>query len=319
MEIRLFIDKVRLAVQKRFGKTKKKGGRSYAAWAAKGHIKQPLVSFVIQSHDKSLQVCHILPKLRQMPDSEIIVIDDGSSLEHTARLARELTGANEFLVRANDLYENITYDKCIRFSNGRYIALLQDDDDFADGIQWAERAVALFRQHPDMAILGGCDGRKVHFIERDGQPTYVSESMVEDLQPSAIPSAAKSVNVSPTESGATAKSDTAVDKKFRFVMTVNRAPMWLNRELYQQHLRHIDYAFTPFQSDDYELCLRAWTKGLKVGWYDARFTSLSAGGMRLWNNAFTKEMTARNAPRLHQLYAEHEATILADVEKANVD
>ena len=123
MGISLYIDKVKLAVLKRLGKTKK-SGRTYAAWAAKGHLKEPLVTFLIQSHDKSLQVCHVLPKLRTFPHSEIVVIDDGSSLEHTARLARELTGANEFLVRANDLYENITYDKCLRFCNGRYVALL---------------------------------------------------------------------------------------------------------------------------------------------------------------------------------------------------
>lgn len=71
--------------------------------------------------------------------------------EHTQRLAAALTGANEFLIRSNDLYENITYDKSIRFANGRYIALLQDDDDF-DGTARIERAVDLFRQHPEWSF-----------------------------------------------------------------------------------------------------------------------------------------------------------------------
>lgn len=276
------------------GKTKK-SGRCYAAWSAKGHIKEPLVTFLIQSHDKSLQVCHVLPKLRNFPNSEIVVIDDGSALEHTVRLTKALTGANEFLVRANDLYENITYDKCLRFCNGRYVALLQDDDDFADGIQWAETAVRLFRTHPDMAILGGFDGRKVHFIRKEnGEKTYLSESMVLDAD----------------------SKPKAGTPDFRFVMTVNRAPMWVDRKLFMQHLHHIDYSFSPFQSDDYELCLRAWTKGLKVGWYDAHFTSLAAGGMRLWNNAFTKEMTARNAPRLYDLYHDRATEIMQLVEQA---
>lgn len=294
MGISLYIDKVRLAVLKRLGKTKK-SGRTYAAWAAKGHLKEPLVTFLIQSHDKSLQVCHVMPKLRTFPRSEIVVIDDGSSLEHTARLARELTGANEFLVRANDLYENITYDKCLRFCNGRYVALLQDDDDFADGMKWAETAVRLFQAHPDMAILGGFDGRKVHFVRKEnGERTYQSESMVLDGE--GRPKAGQ--------------------PDFRFVMTVNRAPMWIDRKLFLQHLHHIDYRFAPFQSDDYELCLRAWTKNLKVGWYDAHFTSLAAGGMRLWNNAFTKEMTARNAPLLYDLYQQRETDIMRLIEEA---
>ena len=284
MNIRLLIDKLKLSFQKRTGKAQK-SGRCYAAWAAKGHIKQPLVSFVVQSHDKSLQVCSFLPQLRAFPDSEIIVIDDGSSLDHTQRLAEALTGANEFLVRANDLYENITYDKCLRFCNGRYVALLQDDDKIP-GTEWAERAVSLFRQHPDMAILGGCDGRRVRFcLNEQGEKSYTSEEMSQG--------------------------------DFCFVMSVNRAPMWINRELYQQHLHHIDYRFAPFQSDDYELCMRAWTLGLKVGWYRLHFESLSVGGMRLYNNAFTKEMTKRNATLLYDLYADKEEEIMKHVEEAN--
>ena len=126
--MKLLLEKIKLSFQKRSGVTQNK--KSYAQWAAKGYHAETEVSVIIQSHNKSLQICHILPKLRQYPGLEIIVIDDGSDLEHTQRLAAALTGANEFLIRSNDLYENITYDKSIRFANGRYIALLQDDDDF---------------------------------------------------------------------------------------------------------------------------------------------------------------------------------------------
>ena len=79
----------------------------------------------------------------------------------------------------------------------------------------------------------------------------------------------------------------------------------------------IDYRFAPFQSDDYELCLRAWSCGLQVGWYDAHFTSLSAGGMRLYNNAFTREMTRRNAPLLYDLYHDQTDSIRQMVAEAN--
>lgn len=294
MNIRLLIDKVKLSLLKRTGKAQKKGGRCYAAWAAKGHIKEPLVSFVVQSHDKSLQVCSFLPQLRAFPNSEIIVIDDGSSLEHTQRLAAALTGANEFLVRANDLYENITYDKCLRFCNGRYVALLQDDDKIP-GTEWAERAVSLFEQHPDMVILGGCDGRRVRFCMKESVDEVTGQRVSEK----------------------TYTSEEMSHGDFCFVMSVNRAPMWINRELYHQHLHHIDYRFAPFQSDDYELCMRAWTLGLKVGWYKLHFESLSVGGMRLYNNAFTKEMTKRNATLLYDLYADKEAEIMKRVEEAN--
>ena len=38
--------------------------------------------------------------------------------------------------------------------------------------------------------------------------------------------------------------------------------------------------------------------------------------MRLWNNAFTKEMTARNAPLLYDLYQQRETDIMRLIEEA---
>ena len=61
MEIRLLIDKIKLALTKRVVKPKQK---CYADWAAKGYVNDPIVTFIIQSHNKSLQVMHIVDKLR---------------------------------------------------------------------------------------------------------------------------------------------------------------------------------------------------------------------------------------------------------------
>ena len=279
----LQLNRIRLAIAKRTG-LMQHSGRTYAAWQAKGHRQHPLVTYIVQSHNKSLEVCHFLHNLRSMQDAEIIVIDDGSALSHTRRLAKALTGANEYLLRANDLYENITYDRCLHMATGKYVCLLQDDDDMPDPT-WTERAVRLFETHPRMVILGGFQGRSISFCTKNGQKTYEATNSMEG--------------------------------DFCFVMSVNRAPMWVSRDLFLRHLHHIDYRFAPFQSDDYELCLRAWTLGLQVGWYDAHFTSLSAGGMRLYNNAFTREMTQRNAPLLYDLYYDCTDGIRHAVEDAN--
>ena len=280
--MKLLIEKIKLALQKRSGSAQQK--KTHASWVAKGYRKEPTVTFILQSHDKSLQICHVLPKLRQYEDAEIIVIDDGSKPEHTQRLTATLTRANEFLLRANDLVENVTYDKAIRLANGRYIALMQDDDDF-EGISWVERAVSLFGQHPKMAILGGKGGLDIAF-EDDKQWAHGGASM--------------------------AQGD------FTFVTAVNRAPMWIHRELFRQHLHHIDFRFAPFQFDDYELCARTWLSGLQVGWYDAGFHSLTAGGMRLWNNDFTSEQSQRNGQLLYQLYAERREKLRQLVNQAKV-
>ena len=266
--MRLLIERIKLAILKRIKVVPQK---SYATWLSKGYNDQPEVSVIIQSHNKSIQICHILPKLRQYKSIEIVVIDDGSSMEHTQRLSKALTGANEFLLRANDLYENRTYDKAIRFSNGKYIALLQDDDDF-ENTRWIDEAVFYFLNNPQMAVLGGKWALAMEINEAEKQMHGVF-----------------------------------IDTKrenFEFVPAVNRAPMWIRRDLFDQCLHHIDFQFAPFQYDDDEICLRAWLSGLQVGWYDAHFKSLSVGGMRLWNNDFTKEQMKRNSKQLYKMYAD---------------
>ena len=61
--MKLLINKIKLALQKRFRVTQNK--KSYAAWAKKGYLQKPEVSVILQSHNKSLQIAHIIPKLRQ--------------------------------------------------------------------------------------------------------------------------------------------------------------------------------------------------------------------------------------------------------------
>ena len=98
--MKLLIDKIRLALQKRLKLTQNQ--KTYAMWVAKGYINTPIVSFILQSHNKSLQIEHIVHKLRKYPKCEIIVIDDGSDKPHSIRLTKLLTRANEFLIRSND-------------------------------------------------------------------------------------------------------------------------------------------------------------------------------------------------------------------------
>lgn len=267
MNTRLLFEKLKLSVQKRAKLTNNK--KSYAGWLARGYNNTPQISVIMESHNKSLQIMHVVEKLRKYPSIEIIVIDDGSDLEHTSRLAEKLTGGNEFLVRANDLYENVMYNKTLRFANAPYIALLQDDDDF-NSLEWIDRGLNLMKEHTDMVILGGFGARDIHFDDENK-----------------------------TTCG---KDFTFPSGTFCYAPTVNRAPMWINRELFFAHLHNIEFSYAPFQMDDYEMCLRAWVLGLKVGWYNADFHSLSPGGMRLWNSAFTEEQLRRNGPQLYNTY-----------------
>lgn len=276
------IEKVRCALAKRFLKKKQK---TYEDWLAKGYRNHPKVSFIIESHNKSLGVRRIVRKLREYPDAEIIVIDDGSSFAHTRALVKFLDGGNEFLVRANDLYENVMYDKTIRFANGRYVVLMQDDDEITS-LDWVDKGIRYFERYPDMVILGGLDGLNF-VIDEENRWGYVDQ----------YPDKAKG--------------------GFRFVHSVNRAPMLLDRDLFLKHLGHIDFSFAPFQCDDCELCLRAWLSGLKVGWYDAGFESMLAGGMRIWNKGLIGVQEIKNRGKLYEMYKDRVDEISGLVEKAN--
>lgn len=276
------IEKVRCALAKRFLKKKQK---TYEDWLAKGYRNHPKVSFIIESHNKSLGVRRIVRKLREYPDAEIIVIDDGSSFAHTRALVKFLDGGNEFLVRANDLYENVMYDKTIRFANGRYVVLMQDDDEITS-LDWVDKGIRYFERYPDMVILGGLDGLNF-VIDEENRWGYVDQ----------YPDKAKG--------------------GFRFVHSVNRAPMLLDRDLFLKHLGHIDFSFAPFQCDDCELCLRAWLSGLKVGWYDAGFESMLAGGMRIWNKGLIGVQEIKNRGKLYEMYKDRVNEISAMIVEAN--
>lgn len=282
MDILMSIEKVRCALAKRFLKKKQK---TYEDWLAKGYRNLPKVSFIIESHNKSLGVRRIVRKLREYPDAEIIVIDDGSSFAHTRALVKFLDGGNEFLVRANDLYENVMYDKTIRFANGRYVVLMQDDDEITS-LDWVDKGIRYFERYPDMVILGGLDGLNF-VIDEENRWGYVDQ----------YPDKAKG--------------------GFRFVHSVNRAPMLLDRDLFLRHLGHIDFSFAPFQCDDCELCLRAWLSGLKVGWYDAGFESMLAGGMRIWNKGLTGVQEIKNRGKLYEMYKDRVDEISGLVDEAN--
>jgi glycosyltransferase involved in cell wall biosynthesis len=275
MNPELFIHKIYSSLLKRSGiKNNKKSRQS---WLDKKYTNQPLISFIIQSHNKSVEIKHIVSKLRKASGCEIIVIDDGSEIIHTKRIANFLQGANEFLIRANDLYENIMYNKAIRFANGKYIALLQDDNQF-DNLSWVDEAMNYFSKYPDLVILGGRDGLDFEVVSKDvaHDVPYKEKNFSND---------------------------------FSFVHIVNRAPMWIHKKLFDEKLKNIDFNFAPFQYDDCELCLRAWLTGLQVGWYNAGFKSLSAGGMRIWNSQFTQEQCICNQKLLYDLYKDKKAIL----------
>jgi glycosyltransferase involved in cell wall biosynthesis len=282
--------------------------KTFGSWSAKNYNPEPTVSFVIQTHNKSKTVLKFIQKLRAVKNAEIIVIDDGSTKKESVFLLDKLTGANEFILKANDLYEVITYDRAIYLSRGKYVALLQDDDDF-DDLNWVYDAVNYFEKFADLAFLGGRlgmnmlpfettpDGLRGEYEIENGcgqrKNSFKYEFVGGDSEP----------------------------KDFKFVQLVIRAPMWVNRQLFIDKIKNIDQSFAPFQWDDAEVCLRAYSLGLKAGWYRTTFNvgGGGQGGMRIWNNALHHRQDEVNASKIYKLYGNKFKEIQKIVDGANDD
>jgi GT2 family glycosyltransferase len=276
------------------------------AWENRGHVAAPLISFIIQSHNKAEAVLRLSEKLAAIANTELIVIDDGSAPHHSTRLFQGMPKGNQFILRANDLYEVITYDRALSMARGHLAVLLQDDDDF-DGYQWIQDAVQLFAAIPELGILGGRDAISLLPFEKEGDGNVGHYQTAGNL--------AWTPNLLKQRMG----PDPRFPQHFQYAATVNRAPMWLRRENILNRLGGIDQAFAPFQADDYDLCYRCWKAGLRVGWYPARFhiQGMGTGGMRIWNRALTHEQSIRNMRRVYALHGSELESIQNHVDNLN--
>ncbi|MDB4926956.1 glycosyltransferase family A protein [Mucilaginibacter sp.] len=280
--------------------------KTYESWANKNYNPEPIISFVIQTHNKSRTVLKFIQKLRQVKNSEIIVIDDGSKKKESILLLDKLNGANEFILKANDLYEVITYDRAIYLSRGKYVALLQDDDDFTD-LNWVNDAVKHFEKFTDLVFLGGRLGMNMLPFETTADNVRGEYEVANGYGQRKNSFKYKFVggDIEPGD--------------FKFAQVVIRAPMWVNRQLFIDNIKHIDQTFAPFQWDDAEVCLRAYSLGLKVGWYRTNFRigGSALGGMRIWNTDLIHRQDEVNANKIYALYSNKFQKFQTIIDKAN--
>lgn len=263
--------------------------KQYDDWIGKEYLQKPLISFIIQTHNKSDNVIQLVKKLTKCTNSEIIVIDDGSKLNHSIRLIKSLTLANNFILRCNDLYEVITYDKAIKLANGEYLALLQDDDDF-ENLIWIDNAIAIFKSDEKLAILGGRDGAKLlpYPETSDGMRGKYLQYGDILLRDNSFKIQLEKTNTD----------------RYKYVQYVDRAPMWIKKSLFDTHLNHLDITYAPFQWDDAEICLRTWSKGLHVALYNANFSlgAFGIGGMQTWNKVLHERQDEVNVKKVYSSY-----------------
>ena len=197
---------------------------------------------------------------------------------------------NDFMILSNDLHEIRILDRAIRFASADIICLVQDDDTIPNEPDWAYNALAQFRKHPKLAIVGGFMG-------------------FHGFHP-------KSENV----------KQIWREAPFQFVEHVNIGPFFIRKKHYET-IGGWDYSFSkvgePAICFDNELCLRAWTKGYQVGYKFVPFKGPEKqyflnGGTMLFSHEIRRNNQLRNEKRIYNEYKKFAKKIANSVRKANL-
>lgn len=225
-------------------------------WGSRGYLFRPTISFVLSTHNLSEHAIRIAKDLRRFQDAEIIIIDDGSSHDHTKAIVDCLDGVNEFVLHFNDLFDVIVFNRAFCFARGKYIVVLQDDDDYK-GDAWVTRALQIFEDKPRLAVLGG---RNSVTIFDGSKPQVESRKGI-----------------------------------FQYAQTVNAAPMWFRKDVFME-LCGFDSDFAPMLWHEGSFCLKVWLSGYHVGWYESMvdICAIRTGLRRVAKRDIENSSTAKN-------------------------
>ena len=257
--------------------------KTLAWWKKRGYLYNPTVSFLLETHNMAKDAISVIKGLRKFKDAEIIVMDDGSSHNHTKLLLDELSGVNEFLLHANDLFSVLTMNRACYFARGKYIAKIQDDDEYV-GTGWVNDAVALFEKYPDLMVLGG----------------RTALSFPANWEPPRKPNRNRCF------------------QGFRFVQAINEAPMWIRRADFIE-LGGLDEDFAPLMYSEVEISFRAWLAGKSVGWYgpNVKRHANKTAGRRATKRPLLLEAYDRNKILLHEKFSSELGNMCAMVRQRN--
>jgi glycosyltransferase involved in cell wall biosynthesis len=267
------------------------------------YADDPRVSVIVQSFNQVRNVPALESGLRRTNADELIVCEDGSIDGSDEAWRRRLVRPNDFLLHSNDIHEIRAYDRAISFARGEFICLMQDDDRPPHDGSWLARAIALFENHPGLAVLGCWCGFNDWFDYAYNAPWL------------------------PAGDGKIPYADPRSGTPMMFVENVNIGPYLLRRSVYHE-LGGFDHEFSPpgqpgitFES---EFCYRAWVRGYQVALIDVPVkletgeeAYILPGGTSLWGMADRVRNEVANKQRIEDLYADGFAEVQEAVNKAN--
>lgn len=264
---------------------------------------RPRASVIVQSFNQVRNVDRLERVLRATCADELIVCEDGSTDGSHEQWQRRLSRPNDFLIASNDLHEIRTYDRAIGLARGEFVCLMQDDDRPPRDGRWLEHALALFAEHPRLAVLGGWCGFDDFFDRAHNAPW------------------------NPPGKGSIPTCDPATGMPLMFVESVNIGPYLLRRSDYRD-LGGFDFEFSgpgePGITFESEFCYRAWCSGRQVALTDipVKMTTgeqgyILPGGTTLWGNEERVRNEAANKQRIQERYGDELPEIQGRVRAAN--
>ena len=247
------------------------------------------VALIVHSFNRVANVNHLAERLTGLGSHELIVCEDGSIDGSHERWLSQLHRPNDFLIHSNDLHEIRILDRAIRFASAEIVCLVQDDDVIPSGTGWLEHALAQFRTHRKLSIIGGFMGfRSFHPDPARAQPVWGPGP-------------------------------------FAFMHHVNIGPYFIRKAAYET-LGGWDHSFSaagePGICFENELCLRAWVNEYQVGYSFVPFKGPPGhysldGGTMLFSAAERRNNQLRNQEKIYTMYSAHAERIDCLVAEAN--
>lgn len=258
------------------------------------YTETPGMSLVIQSFNHRANIEAIVAGVRRTDAEELIVCEDGSVDGSDAAWRRQMDRPNDFLIQTNDLHEIRTYNRAASLARGEVVALMQDDDIPPDDGRWVADAMRLFRAHPDLGVLGCWNGCALDFTDFNrsiGAP--VGPGDASDQSADDIPTC-----------------DPVTGIPFMFLDAVGIGPIFIRRDAFME-LGGFDLRLSgpgePGIWLDYDLCLRMWLSGRRVGLFATEPFRRNVGGQgtMMFTGGKRSENYKRNQAHVERTFAGH--------------
>ncbi len=137
----------------------------------------PLVSVIIPAYNSArfIRVTIESALNQDYPNFEIVVVDDGST-DETPEILKEYASERCRVFLESHIGCVPNYNRCLRYAQGRYIAILDHDDVMLPGR--LRRQAEYLESHPELCMVGSAYeivGEKGEFLESRPMPSGPSE------------------------------------------------------------------------------------------------------------------------------------------------